>query len=146
MYKEQKMMVHWQQVGCLLVVPYTSFTSLIAVSSGETTGYVHVITVDTEAAGWPYWMRMTVLESGNVDSSKYTPKVPYGSSFTATRTAKSSPLTPDMPTLSLTSSWEWCDGASDHPLYSVTHWGTDLRVHIPWSLIQVRCYVDWSDI
>ena len=29
-----------------------------------------------------------------MDSSKYTPKVPYGSSFTATRTAKSSPLAP----------------------------------------------------
>ena len=62
--------------------------------------------VDTEAADLPYWMRMTVLESANVDGSKYTPKVPYGSSFTATRTAKGSPLTSDVPMLSLASSWE----------------------------------------
>ena len=98
-------------------LPYAFFTSLITVSSGETTGYVCVITTDSEAADWPYWMRTTVLESRNVDSNKYTPKVPYSSSFTATRTAKSSPLAPDVPTLSLTSSWERCDRASDHPLY-----------------------------
>ena len=59
--------------------------------------------VDTEAADWPYWMRMIVLESRNVDSSKYTPKVPYGSSFTATRIVKGSPLVPDVPTLSFAS-------------------------------------------
>ena len=88
------------------MVPYAFFTSLITVSSGETTGYVRVITTNTEAADWPYWMRSTVLESRNVDSSKYTPKVPYSSSFTTTCTAKSSPLAPNVPTLSLTSSWE----------------------------------------
>ena len=77
-----------------------------------------------------------------MDSSKYTPKVPYGSSFTATLAAKSSPLAPDVPTLLLTSSWERCDGAGDHPLYTVAHWGNDLRERIPWSLIQARCYVD----
>ena len=65
------------------MVPYASVTSLIAVPSGETTGYVRVITADTEAADWPYWMMMIVLESRNVDSSKYTPKVPYDSSFIA---------------------------------------------------------------
>ena len=27
---------------------------------------------NTEAADWPYWMTMTVLESRNVDSNKYT--------------------------------------------------------------------------
>ena len=122
--------------------PYASFTSLIAVSSSETTGYVLIIIADMEAADCPYWMRTTVLESRNVDSSKYTPKVPYGSSFTPTRTLKSSPLALDVPTLSLTSSQEQCDGTGDRPLYSITHWGNDLREHIPWSLIQACCYVD----
>ena len=100
------------------MVPHASVISLIVVSSGETTGYIRVATaiLDTEAADWPYWMRTIVLESRNMDSSKYTPKVPYDSSFTATRTVKGSPLTPDVPTLSLTSSWEQCDGAGDHPL------------------------------
>ena len=45
------------------MVLYASFTSLIAVPSGETTGYVRVITEDTEAADWSYWMKTTVLES-----------------------------------------------------------------------------------
>ena len=112
------MTARWQRVGCLLVVPHASVTSLIVVPSGKTTGYIRVTTaiLDTEAAHWPYWMRTTVLESGNVDSSKDTPNVPYSSSFTATRTAKGSPLAPDVPTLSITSSWEQCDGADDHPL------------------------------
>ena len=44
-----------------------------------------------------------VLESRNVDSSKYTPKVPYSSSFTATHAVKGSPLSPDVPTPSLAS-------------------------------------------
>ena len=43
--------------------PYASFTSLIAVASGKTSGYVRVITADKEAADWPFWMRITVLES-----------------------------------------------------------------------------------
>ena len=118
----------WQRVGCLLVVLYASLTSLFAVSSGKTTGYVGVITADTEAADWPYWMRMTVLESKQWTpaGTKYTPKVPYGSSFTATLAAKSSPLAPDVPTLLLTSSWERCD-----PLYSVAHWGNDLKSAFP---------------
>ena len=47
------------------MVLYASFTSPIAVSSGETTGYVRVITADTEAVDWPYWMRTTVLESNS---------------------------------------------------------------------------------
>ena len=115
MYKEQKT-AHWQWIGYLLVILYSSVTGLIAVPSSKTTGYVHVITaiLDTEAADWPYWMRTTVLESSNMDSSKYTPKVPYGSSFTTTRTAKGSP---DVPMLLLTSSWEWCNRASDCPPY-----------------------------
>ena len=40
------MTAHWQWVGCLLVVPYASFTSLITVSSGKTTGYVCVNSLD----------------------------------------------------------------------------------------------------
>ena len=47
------------------MVLYASFTSLIAVSSGKTTGYVRVITANTEAVDWPYWMRTTVLESNS---------------------------------------------------------------------------------
>ena len=72
-------------------------------------------------------------------SSKYTPNVPYGSSFTATCTAKSSPLSPDVPTLSLTLSWEQCYGAGNRILYSVAHCGNNFREHIPWSLIQAHC-------
>ena len=49
------------------MVPYVSFTSLIAVSSGETT-------TDMEAADWAYWIRTTVLESRNVDSNVATPQ------------------------------------------------------------------------
>ena len=49
------------------MVPYVSFTSLTAVSSGETT-------TDMEAADWPYWIRTTVLESRNVDSNVATPQ------------------------------------------------------------------------
>ena len=112
------MAARWQRVGCLLVVLCTSVTSFITVPSDKTTGYVRVITaiLDTEATDWPYWMRTSVLEPRNVDSSKYTPKVPYGSSFTTTCTTKGSPLASDMPTLSLTLSWEQCDRAGDHPL------------------------------
>ena len=100
---------------------------------------------DTEAADWPYWMRTTVLESRNVDSSKYIPKVPYSSSFTATCIVKGSPLAPNVPTLSLASPW------GDAivlviVLHSVAHWGNDLRECIPWPLIQVCCYVDWNDM
>ena len=50
MYKVQKMTARWQRVGCLLMAQHASFTSLIAVSSGKTTGYVRVITADMEAA------------------------------------------------------------------------------------------------
>ena len=100
------MTAHWQQVGCILVVLHTSVISLITVPNGKTTSYVRVImaVLGMEAADWPYWMRTTVLESKNVDSSKGTAKVPYSSSFT--HTAKDSPLAPDVPTLSLTSFWE----------------------------------------
>ena len=51
-----------------------------------------------------------------MDSSKYTPEVPYGSSFTATHTVKGSPLAPNVPMLSLSSSWERCDRAGDRLL------------------------------
>ena len=51
-YKEQKMTTRWQRVDFLLVVPYASVISLIVMPSGETTGYVHVVTtiLDTAAA------------------------------------------------------------------------------------------------
>ena len=136
------MTVRWQRVGCLLVVPYASVTSVVTVPSGETTGYVRVTTVVLSRYGssnWPYWMRTTVLESANVDSSKYTPKIPYGSSFIATHTAKGSPLAPDVPTLSLHLGNDEMELVII--LYTVARWGNDLRERIPWPLIQARCYV-----
>ena len=54
------MTARWQRVGCLLVVPYAGVTSLIVVPSGETTGYVCVITSSlTSVLGKPYFKRST---------------------------------------------------------------------------------------
>ena len=113
------MTARWQRVGCLLVILYASVTSLMAVPSGETTGYVRVIIAILRRYGS---CRLAILDDNDCPGVKKCgqqqvhPNVPYGSGFTATRIVKGSSLVPDVPTLSFALPWERCNRAGDCPL------------------------------